>query len=195
MMTTIKKFTLVLGGFLLGVAVMLLVVPEFSFLEKTLDTPSQILGKSASSSSTEKALTKAAFLVTKIVDGDTIDVRDSSGRIERVRLVGIDTPETVDPKKNVQCFGPEASAFLKETLLGESVALVAKPDEDRDDYDRLLRYVFLGDEDVGSTMLAKGYAISLCERYPHPKCEEYDLLEEKAMSEKLGRWGECARRR
>ncbi|MBP7114219.1 MAG: thermonuclease family protein [Candidatus Peribacteraceae bacterium] len=195
MMTTIKKFTLVLGGFLLGVAVMLLLVPEFSFLEKTLDTPSQILGKSASSSSTEKALTKAAFLVTKIVDGDTIDVRDSSGRIERVRLVGIDTPETVDPKKNVQCFGPEASAFLKETLLGESVALVAKPDEDRDDYDRLLRYVFLGDEDVGSTMLAKGYAVSLCKSFPHPKCEEYDQLEEKAMSEKLGRWGECARRR
>lgn len=130
------------------------------------------------------------FLVSKVVDGDTIDVL-VDGKPERVRFIGIDTPETVDERKNIQCYGPEASARMKELLSGKSVALETKPDEDRDDYGRLLRYVILDGEDVGATMLSEGYAKSLCAAFPHPRCAAYDALEKVAKSAGVGRWGAC----
>lgn len=131
------------------------------------------------------------FLVIRVVDGDTIDVRDAEGIIERVRFVGIDTPETVDERKPVQCYGPEASAHTKELLDGKNVELSRKPEEDRDEYDRLLRYVFFEEEDIGARMIDEGYARSVCMPFPHPKCEEYAALEKGARAEKRGRWGAC----
>src|SRR5690349_13538593 len=78
--------------------------------------------------------------VARVIDGDTIEL--TSG--DRVRYIGMDTPETVDPRKTVQCFGKEASAANRALVEGKVVTLV--PDvEDRDMYDRFLRYVYLGD--------------------------------------------------
>jgi len=191
MMTFQKKFELIVFGLVFIVCSVIVVTATLSLDRQGKEAPSRVPWQT--SSSVEKSLIEATYVVSKVLDGDTIDVKDADGKVERVRLVGIDTPETVDPKKKVQCFGPEASAYLKNMLLGKSVTLEEKPDEDRDDYDRLLRYVYLDSEDVGSTMLAKGYAVSLCKSFPHPKCEEYDQLEEKAMSEKLGRWGACSK--
>ncbi len=136
------------------------------------------------------SLAKSLAHVVRAVDGDTLVVT-IGGKEERVRILGIDTPETVDIRKKVQCYGPEASARMKELLEGTSVALEAKPDEDRDDYDRLLRYVFLGDEDIGALMLREGYARSLCFTFPHPKCSEYEVFESSARRARLGRWGAC----
>src|ERR1700712_4979289 len=61
--------------------------------------------------------------VIRAIDGDTVVVRTSSGRTETVRLLGIDTPETHDPRKPVQCFGPEAAAYTKRELTGRAVRL------------------------------------------------------------------------
>src|SRR5438477_10154246 len=61
--------------------------------------------------------------VTHVVDGDTLLARFADGRVEKVRLLGVDTPEVVDPRKPVQCFGPEASAFTKAQLTGRRVVL------------------------------------------------------------------------
>ena len=127
-----------------------------------------------------------------MIDGDTIDVTVGDG-LERIRFIGIDTPETVDERKPVQCYGPEASAKMKELLTGESVTLDTKPDEDKDDYGRFLRYVILDGKDIGALMLGEGYAKSLCRAFPHPKCGEYDRLEQLARSEKRGRWGVCGK--
>ncbi len=113
------------------------------------------------------------------------------GKSERVRFIGIDTPETVDDRKKVQCYGPEASERMKELLSGKSVALETKPDEDKDDYGRLLRYVILDGSDIGAEMIEEGYAKSLCFAFPHPRCEEYDKLEREARELKRGRWGTC----
>lgn len=175
-----KKFALVLFGFALGVAVMLPFVPEISFRQHTVD-----VGVPETSTSSD------TFVVTHVVDGDTIDVTGADQKKVRVRFVGIDTPETVDPRKGVQCEGPEASNRMKALLSGKTVTLEKKPDEDKDDYGRLLRYVYLDGKDIGAQMLAEGYAESLCEKFPHPKCDAYDALEAKAKSEKLGRWGAC----
>ncbi len=125
------------------------------------------------------------------MDGDTIDVRDGAGKTERVRFVGIDTPESVDPRREVQCFGKEASAHVKKILDGKTVTMKAKPDEDRDSYGRLLRYVYLDGKDIGLTLLSEGYAFSVCKKFPHEKCETYEAEAKKAESKKLGLWSAC----
>jgi len=85
----------------------------------------------------------AAGVVTRVVDGDTIEVR-IGGEVEDVRLIGVDTPETVKPGTPVQCFGPRASHFTKRRLTGRRVRLVFGV-ERRDVYGRLLAYVYLAD--------------------------------------------------
>lgn len=99
------------------------------------------------------------YEVVKVVDGDTIDV-NINGEIERLRLIGIDTPETVDPRKEIQCFGLEASNKAKELLLGKFVLLESDETQgERDKYRRLLRYVFLPDgTNFNLFMIQEGYA-------------------------------------
>lgn len=178
-----KKFGLVLFGFVLGVIVTFPFVPEISFSPHTVDV--QLVVSSDA--------TSPNFHVTHVVDGDTIDVQDDIGSVQRIRFIGIDTPETVDPRKSIECEGPEASARMKELVLGATVTLERKPDEDTDQYGRFLRYVFLDGNDIGAQMIREGYAVSVCKKYPHPKCDLYDELEQKAIQEKLGRWSACAK--
>jgi endonuclease YncB( thermonuclease family) len=85
----------------------------------------------------------AVARVIRVVDGDTIEVR-IGGREEDVRLIGVDTPETVKPDTPVQCFGERASHFTKRRLSGQRVRLVFGV-ERRDIYGRLLAYVYLAD--------------------------------------------------
>ncbi|MFM8902353.1 MAG: thermonuclease family protein, partial [Actinomycetota bacterium] len=80
----------------------------------------------------------------KVVDGDTLVV-SVQNQIETVRLIGVDTPETVHPTKGVECFGPEASQFTKSTLKIGTIVRLARDDEPRDRYQRLLVYLFLVD--------------------------------------------------
>ena len=82
------------------------------------------------------------FTVVKVVDGDTIHV-DNNGKRLKIRMIGLDTPETVDPRKPVQCFGREASAQAKTILAGQSVYLEIDPSQDTIDRDgRTLAYVW-----------------------------------------------------
>ena len=128
--------------------------------------------------------------VTRVVDGDTIDV-EIDGKIERVRYIGIDTPETVDPRKPVQCFGVEASKKNKELVEGKMVRL-EKDITDRDRYKRLLRYVWLGDTLINQTLVEQGFATS----YSYPPDIKYQdkfvAAEKKAREDKLGLWTACA---
>ena len=89
--------------------------------------------------------TDELFSVERVIDGDTIVVL-IDGKDETIRLLGMDTPETVDPRKPVQCFGPEASDETKSLLDGREVSLEKDQSQaDRDKYGRLLRYVFRDD--------------------------------------------------
>lgn len=126
--------------------------------------------------------------VLKVVDGDTIHVQLSDGKKEKVRVIGIDTPETKDPRKPVQCFGKEASAQMSRLVNGKTVTLERNPAEDRDKYGRLLRYVALDGEDIGARMIAEGYAFSY-KRFPHPRLEAYNQLEKEARGALRGLWG------
>jgi micrococcal nuclease len=108
-------------------------------------------------------------VVTRVVDGDTIEV-EITGRVEGpgvgetavgggydVRLTGIDTPESVRPGTPVECFGKEASAAAEALLEGQEVRLV-KDVENVDRYERLLRYVYIGDELANARLVINGYA-------------------------------------
>jgi micrococcal nuclease len=133
------------------------------------------------------------FKVTRVVDGDTIDV-DIAGKIERVRLIGMDSPEVADPRKTVQCFGKEASARATQVLSGQSVRLEADPSQvDRDIYNRLLRYVFLADgTNIDLQMIKEGYAHEYTYKVPYKYQAEFKAAEKEASAAKRGLWADNA---
>ena len=129
--------------------------------------------------------------VVAVVDGDTIDVA-WPGRRERVRLVGVDTPETVDPHRPVGCFGPEASAFTHRRLQGRTVRL-SFDRQRRDRYGRLLAYVEVDGHRFNDELLTGGYARLLV--IPPNGLHGRAMLDEElaARSAARGLWGACPR--
>ena len=131
------------------------------------------------------------YQVLRVEDGDTLTV-DMNGTSERVRFIGVDTPETQDPRVPVQCFGQAAGQFTK-TLIGSSdVRLEADPtNTNRDRYNRLLRYVYMPDGRLVNAEIIKsgyGFAYTL---FPFEKLEEFRALELTAREQDLGLWGAC----
>jgi micrococcal nuclease len=130
-----------------------------------------------------------AARVTRIVDGDTIEVAldAAPGEIEDVRLLGIDTPESVKPGSPVECFGKEASAAAEAFLSAQDVTLV-RDVEDRDRYGRLLRYVYVGEEMANARLVVNGYAAA----YTYPPnvrwSELFVQLEREARENERGLW-------
>ena len=132
-------------------------------------------------------------VVSNIVDGDTVDVLDDTGRRVRVRVLGIDTPETKDPDQPVQCWGLEATAFAERTLLERRVALYTDPTQaDRDRYGRLLAYVVLVDSQANYSVLAAaaGAARSyVFDGRPVTLHAEIAAAEDRARAAGIGLWG------
>lgn len=130
--------------------------------------------------------------VIKIIDGDTLSV-SLNGKIETIRVIGIDTPETVDPRKPIQCFGQKASNMAKEQLLNQTVQLEFDPSQgERDKYNRLLRYVLLddGSSDFGAIMIRFGYAHEYTYSLPYKYQEKYKKLQKEAEQGKKGLWAD-----
>ncbi len=131
------------------------------------------------------------FNVVKVVDGDTLAV-NINGVAETIRIIGINTPETVDPRKPVECFGKEASDKAKSILEGKKIRLEADPGQgERDKYDRLLRYIFLEDEtDFGKIMIEDGFAYEYTYNTPYKYQAEYKEAEKSARENKRGLWAD-----
>ncbi len=129
------------------------------------------------------------YEVVKVVDGDTFEVR-IGGNIEKVRMIGVDTPETVDPRKEVQCFGKEASLKTKELLLKKVVYLHSDPTQSvRDRYGRILAYVYYNDLFINKYLIEEGYAHEYTYNIPYTYQRDFKTLERKAREEKRGLWG------
>ena len=131
----------------------------------------------------------ASALVTRVIDGDTIEVR-LGGRREDVRLIGVDTPETVDPEAPVQCFGRAASRFTRRALDGRRVRLVFGA-ERRDAYSRLLAYVHLGGRFVNAELVHRGLGRSLVIAPNDRHAGRLKRLEIAASRAGRGLWGGC----
>lgn len=126
--------------------------------------------------------------VVEIVDGDTIKVQRDN-ETETIRIIGIDTPETRDPRYPVQCFGEEATQRTKEILEGKTITLVTK--EERGTYGRLLAYIHVDSHDFGEQLIQEGYAFHY-RKYPHDRMSRYDEAEKHARDNDMGLWNESA---
>jgi micrococcal nuclease len=131
-------------------------------------------------------------LVLKVVDGDTVDiVDDTRGRL-RIRLLGIDTPETKKPAYTVGCWGPEASEFAKATLLGQRVAFVTDPTQGMyDRYGRTLAYLDKADGRDYSVEAARAGAAHSYVYHNHPaeRADQIAAAEQEAKAAGRGLWG------
>lgn len=132
---------------------------------------------------------RTAAKVVRVIDGDTIVVA-IDGLEYRVRYTGIDTPETVDPRKPVECYGREASQRNRELVEGRTVEL-EKDVSETDQYDRLLRYVWVDGEMVNAVLVDEGYAMVVTYP-PDVKYQELFLeLQRQARAEGRGLWSVC----
>ena len=128
--------------------------------------------------------------VVYVVDGDTIKVTMAQGR-ETIRLIGVDTPETVDPRKPVQYFGKEASAFTRRVALGKVIRMEGElGTANRDRYGRLLRYVYLPDGRLlNAQIIVEGYGFAYT-KYPFGKEAAFRRLEQEAQLQRRGLWAD-----
>lgn len=131
------------------------------------------------------------YHVTTFNDGDTITV-DMAGQAEKIRMIGVDTPETEDPRKPVQCFGKAASSYTKALIGNEPVRLEADAtNTNRDRYQRLLRYVYLQNGTlVNYEIIAEGYGFAYT-GFPFTKSEEFKRAQEAAQQQRKGLWSAC----
>ena len=131
------------------------------------------------------------YKVTEFIDGDTIAV-DMDGANEKVRMIGVDTPETHDPRKAVQCFGQAASDFTRNIIGQSSVRLEADPiNSSRDRYDRLLRYVYTRDGTlINAEIIKQGYGFAYL-GFPFTKSDEFRGYQSRARAESKGLWASC----
>lgn len=154
--------------------------------KKITPTPTLTLTPTSTPSSTP-----IFYSVIKVIDGDTIDI-NIDGKTQRIRVIGINTPEVVDPRKPVECFGKQASEKAKQLLEGKKVRL--EKDETQgntDKYGRLLRYVFLEDNtDFGLTMIKEGYAYEYTYNIPYKYQQQYKQAQIEAQKNKRGLWAD-----
>lgn len=131
------------------------------------------------------------YKIVRVIDGDTIVIKINN-KAETVRLIGINTPETVDPRRPVECFGIEASNRAKEVLSGKSVRL----EEDdfvgkKDKYGRLLKYIFLENgTNFNKMMISEGYAYEYTYDLPYKYQNEFKQAEKEAKEMKKGLWAQ-----
>ena len=136
------------------------------------------------------------FTVANVVDGDTIDIDTPDGEYEhtRIRLWGVDTPESKSPKVGVMYFGPEAAEFAKKTVLGRNVRVyLDEGNRTRGYYGRVLAYLQLEDKRFfNEVLVAEGYAYADL-RFRHSHYNKYKQLESAARGQKKGLWREVKR--
>lgn len=126
-----------------------------------------------------------------MADGDTFKV-DIDGVIKTIRVIGINAPETVDPRKPVECFGIEASNKTKAILFGQIVRLERDSTQgDRNKYGRLLCHIFLENgTNFGLLMIGEGYAHEYTYAVPYKYQEEYIVAQNYARQNSMGLWGD-----
>lgn len=129
--------------------------------------------------------------VVRVIDGDTITV-DYHGTPTQVRFIGMNTPETTVSGVPNECFGPEATERTKQLVEGKSVTIdTDNLQGDRDKYGRLLRYVYVGDQQINLTLIQEGYAYDWTDRYPSVYQKLFHQAELDAQKQKRGLWGKC----
>ena len=196
------KKILLLGIGLLALAFILLGAQNREVVATSPSVPQLAnVTTSMTDGATTPPLPNDTYPVAKVIDGDTISII-KDGKAVTLRLIGLDTPETVDPRKPVQCFGKAASDKAKELLAGKTVRLEFDSSQGLlDKYGRTLAYVFLPPQPnvpaeilFNEYMIAEGYAHEYTYNLPYKYQKEFRAAEARAREEKKGLWADdtCA---
>lgn len=142
-------------------------------------------------SASDTSQSQKTYLVTKVVDGDTLTI-SKDGSSVTLRLIGIDTPETVHPSKPVECFGTEASNKAKSLLSGKYITLEMDDSQGTyDKYQRMLAYVYLPDGTMfNKYMISEGYAYEYTYGTPYKYQSEFKQTQSSAKQNKKGLWAD-----
>ena len=172
-----KQIKLLIGAISLLLA--LVFIPE-SFDKTTIDQPVVLSAKDSN-----------LYSVISVTDGDTIKIAIDDAT-ETIRLIGVDTPETVHPSEPVECFGREASNKTKSVLMNSKVRIEKDPSQgERDHYGRLLAYVFLEDgTNFNQLLIEEGYAYEYTYDATYKYQSEFKQAQRSAEMNKKGLWGE-----
>ncbi len=137
-------------------------------------------------------LVAANAVISRVVDGDTVEV-EVEGVTESVRLIGVDTPETVDERKPIQCFGPEASARTASLLPQGTAVRLERDTEARDRYGRLLAYLYRASDGlfVNVALVRDGYGSVLLIEPNVTYAAAFRDAQATARQQGAGLWGVC----
>lgn len=153
-------------------------LPKVSIIPTNVPTPTTFVGD------------KQTVLVTRVIDGDTIEIE---GKI-KVRYIGINTPEiyhdTTGKKTGEQCFADESYLENKKLVEGKTITLV-RDISDKDKYGRLLRYVYADDLFINDYLVKNGFAKIMTIKPNVKYYQEFKTLEKEAKEKKLGIWDKC----
>ena len=154
--------------------------------EEEVEQPASVIQSNDSAVAKEEGV---KYKIIQVVDGDTIRI-EVDGVVESVRIIGMDTPEVVDPRKPVQCFGVEASNQAKKLLSSQTITLeIEESQGTRDKYRRLLGYIIMPDgRDFGTVMISSGYAYEYTYNTPYKKQSIYKQAQAEAREAELGLW-------
>jgi len=186
-----KRFLALLSSFillLLGAAV--LAISFFSANRQQAASIKQVSGElitAYTDLSSEESSSEATYLVTQIIDGDTIKLKTG----DTIRYIGIDTPETIHPKKGTECYGKQASAYNRQLVKGKQITL-EKDVSETDKFGRLLRYVYVDNQMINEKLVRDGYA--LISTYP-PDVKYQDIFlqaQQEARANNRGLWANCS---
>ena len=130
--------------------------------------------------------------IVKVIDGDTVDIA-LVGRTERVRLIGVNTPETKHPTKPIECYGPEASAYLTQLLPKGTTVRIERDVEARDRYGRMLLYLYLGSNDlfINLDLVARGYGTPMSIEPNTFHRNDFVRAAAQAEAANVGLWKAC----
>jgi micrococcal nuclease len=160
-------------------------VLEMSEGEVLSETISLLVDEASPTPLTPSAKDNEMVVVTRVVDGDTIEIEGG----QRVRYIGVDTPESKHPQKPVECFAKEATQRNKELVEGQQVRL-EKDVNNTDRYGRLLRYLYVDDIMINEQLVAEGFAQASAYPPDVKYQETFDRAQQIAQQEGRGLWGD-----
>lgn len=166
-------------------------VPVSQISQETISQTQDNIENISNTNTDIQTNSQTSYLVTKVVDGDTITI-SKDGSSATLRLIGIDTPETVHPSKPVECFGAEASNKAKSLLSGKYITLETDDSQGTyDRYQRMLAYVYLPDGTMfNKYMISEGYAYEYTYGTPYKYQNEFKQAENSAKQNKKGFWAD-----
>ena len=148
-----------------------------------------LLASCSSGATTEN---KVLVRILTVIDGDTVDI-EIDGRTERARLIGVNTPETKHPTKPIECFGPEASAYMTQLLPKGTDVRIERDTEARDRYGRLLLYLYRNSDNlfINLDLISRGYGTPMS--IEPNTFHRNDFVHAAALAEasNLGLWKAC----